>query len=405
MVRTVTINGYPLELRGDTYVVLVLHPQGRLSGELCAQLEHALDGLVDAGVVRAPGAAQLHFFKTADLPDKELLQSIVPPAQIDVLKPVLTVITRPERKPQLFDTMVRWREIAERLDLPLWEVAVQYEVDASGWTREAVVAHMRMLERSMYRQTHAAYEEDLVVPESPFKPDRTSAWKRYAASPRRVTGALMADTVKWAYGAGAGIPGVETVAGPMGSGGGYVHAALWAVKETRGYTDHDLLRGLFVAAGIGALAFTRTEPTGECIGCTGECGICGAMAAGGIAEMVGASPEVVERAASLSLQSAIGLPCDPIPGGFGQPCRSRIITATCMANVFVDLALSGHDAVLPLHEAIDVADDVGRQLSPELLCTSRGGACATPTARRQASAYRAWFEESEPADRPPGNLI
>jgi hypothetical protein len=58
-----------------------------------------------------------------------------------------------------------------------------------------------------------------------------------------------------------------------------------------------------------------------------------------------------------------------------------------------------------LHEALDVADDVGHQLLPDLLCTSRGGACVAPAARKQAAAYRTWFEESEPGKRPPGKLI
>lgn len=105
------------------------------------------------------------------------------------------------------------------------------------------------------------------------------------------------------------------------------------------------------------------------------------------------------------MQAAIGLPCDPIPGGLSQPCRSRILQAVAMAHVFADLALAGHSAVLPLHEAIDVADTVGRSLPPELLCTSEGGACATPTARRCQAAFGRWLEESRPEERPPGNLI
>jgi L-serine dehydratase len=193
----------------------------------------------------------------------------------------------------------------------------------------------------------------------------------------------------------------------MGSGGGYVHAALWAVKEAHSFDDDDLLRGLFVAAGVGAIAFSRTEPTGEVIGCTGECGICGAMAAAGIAEMAGASPEQVENAAALHLQAFIGMPCDPIPGGMGQPCRSRIIAAIMSAHTFADLAMAGRDAVLRLHEVIDVADQVGRRLPPELLCTSRGGACNTPSARMRAAQFQEWFEETQNRgeSRPPANLI
>jgi L-serine dehydratase len=193
----------------------------------------------------------------------------------------------------------------------------------------------------------------------------------------------------------------------MGSGGGYIYTALCVVQDVQGFSDDDLLRGLFIAAGIGAIAYTRTEPTGEVIGRTGECGTCGAMAAAAIAEMAGGMPEQVENAASLSLQALIGMPCDPIPGGLSRPCRSRIIAATCLASVFADLALARRDAVLPLHEAIDVADAVGRQLPVELLCTSRGGACSAPAARRQAAAFRVWYEQTqvEGIQRPPGNLI
>jgi len=147
------------------------------------------------------------------------------------------------------------------------------------------------------------------------------------------------------------------------------------------------------------------DPRATAIGCTGEAGMCGAMSAAGIAEMVGADPQQVEDAASLTLQAFTGMPCDPMPGGSCQPCRSRVIAATCMAHVFADLALAGHAAVLPLHEAIDVADAVGRALPPSLLCTSEGGACAAPTALTLREEFRRWFDETPPQERPPGSLI
>ena len=324
-----------------------------------------------------------------------------------VLDPILPVLDTPRRKPQLFDSMVRWREIATERGLSLAATAIQYEMDASGWSSEQVIAYMRMIERAMYRQTHAVYEEQLVIPTTPFRPNTAADWVQHMASPRRLTDGVTAQTLKWVHGAGAGIPGVPVVAGPMGSGGGYIHAALWAVKETHGFSDDDLLRGLFVAAGIGAIAYTRTAPTGEVTGCTGETGICGAMAAAAIAEMAGGTPEQVENAASLLLQAVIGMPCDPIAGGAGQPCRSRVLTTTCMAHVFADLALAGRDAILPLHEVIDVADQVGRSLPPGLLCTGRDGAAVAPTAQRKAIAFREWFDMTvrEGIRRPPGNLI
>jgi L-serine dehydratase len=402
MVETVTVNGFPLHTIGDTYALLVFDAQKQVGepqlAELVASHEVAVDG---RGVLRA--------YMLAVEPDLValggLLSANLPGVTVAVLKPLLPVISPLDRKPQLFDTMTQWREIAASEDLPLWEVAVQYEMDASGWPRAWIIDRMRMLAGLMRRQTRAVYEEDVVVPTSPFKPDFAGRWAAHAASGRAVADGVTAQTIKWAYGAGSGIPGVVVVPGPMGGGAGYIYAAMSAVQDARGLSEDDLLRGLFVAAGIGAIAYTRSAPTGEVTGCTGEAGTCGAMAAAAIVEMVGGSPAHVENAASLALQAFTGMPCDPMPGGICQPCRSRILAATCMAHVFADLALAGHEAVLPLHEAIDVADGIGRGLPPELLCSSAGGACAAPAAQVCRTDFERWFAESKPEERPPASLI
>ena len=148
-------------------------------------------------------------------------------------------------------------------------------------------------------------------------------WPVDQKSGRPFAGAEIAEAIRFAFGAAVKQPGVQIVPGPMGTGGGYIYAALFAVKEARGFTDDDLLRGLFIAAGVGAIAYTRTEPTGEVIGCTGECGVCSAMASAAIVEMAGGTPEQVENAASFVIQAMMGLPCDPLLGGFDQPCTSR----------------------------------------------------------------------------------
>jgi L-serine dehydratase len=419
MIETRVVDGYPLRTRGDAHVLLVFdpHPVPTLPIAAFVTAVSGLPGLIEVGASAAvvedsdpqPSNIRgtLHWARSAEPPDPNAIRRKLPGFRVAVLDPILPVLDTPARKPQLFDSMIRWREVAAERGLSLVEAAIQYEMDASGWSSEQVIATMRMIERAMYRQTHAVYEEPLDVPSTPFRPDMAADWAQHMASPRRLTDGITAQTIKWAYGAGAGIPGVPVVAGPMGSGGGYVHAALWAVKEAYGFSDDDLLAGLFIAAGVGAIAFSRTEPTGEVTGCTGETGICGAMAAAGITEMAGGTPEEAEHAASLLLQAVVGVPCDPIAGGAGQPCRSRIINTTCMAHVFADLALAGRDAILPLHEVIDIVDHVGRSLPPGLLCTGRAGAAATPTAQRKAIAFREWFEMTvrEGIRRPPGNLI
>jgi L-serine dehydratase len=407
IIETRLMDGYPLRTKGDSYVLLVFDPENALFLSTFEAAVADLPGTVELGTGAVDGRGTMHWVRLAERPDLTALREALPGYRIALLDPILPVLDRPGRKPQLFDTMVRWREIATERGLSLAETAIQYEMDASGWSREQVVACMRITERAMYRQTHAIYEEPVALPVTPFRRNTTAEWAPHVASPRHLTDGVTAQTLKWAHGAGAGIPGVPVVAGPMGAGGGYIYAALWAVKEAHGFSDDDLLRGLFIAAGIGAIAYTRTAPTGEITGCSGETGICGAMAAAAIAEMADGTPEQVENAASLLLQAMIGIPCDPIAGGAGQPCRSRVLVATCMAHVFADLALAGRDAVLPLHEVIDVLDQVGRSLPPGLLCTGRAGVAVTPTAQRKAVEFREWFDMTvrEGLSRPPGNLI
>ena len=271
MIETRVVDGYPLRTKGDAHVLLVFDPdpaplaRRRVRDVRCP----GLPGLVEIGASTpwSPGEfgnphlsvrGILHWARLAEPPDLDAIRRKLPGFRVAVLDPILPVLDTPGRKPQLFDTMVRWREVAAERGLSLAETAIQYEMDASGWSREQVVDYMRMIERAMYRQTHAVYEEQLVVPTTPFRPNTTADWVQHMASPRRLTDGITSQTLKWVHGAGAGIPGVPVVAGPMGSGGGYIHAALWAVKEAHGFSDDDLLRGLFVAAGIGAIAYTRT---------------------------------------------------------------------------------------------------------------------------------------------------
>jgi L-serine dehydratase len=174
--------------------------------------------------------------------------------------------------------------------------------------------------------------------------------------------------------------GIPVVPGPHGAGGGVVASSVTAVANEYDVPDEVVIRALAIAGAVGAIAYTRAQPTGEMMGCTGEMGISGCMASALICEMVGGTPEQVENAASFYLQQAIGWPCDPIIGGNGQPCFSRGFNAAIMPIVCADVALSGRSAVLPFHEVLDVAWEIGSALPEELRCTSKGGCAACPTA-------------------------
>jgi L-serine dehydratase len=284
--------------------------------------------------------------------------------------------------------MVQWRELAAESGTSLFETALRYEEAASAWPRSRILAAMERIRGLLHEQVHAAYGPAGEATALPFSRRDDKIWPSYLATGRSLSGSVTGHALKLALGVNAKVRGTPIVPGPMGTGGGYLYSALYAVAQDRGFTDQDVLRGLFIAAGVGAIAYTRTEATGEVIGCAGECGVCSAMTAAAIVEMAGGTPAQVENAASFAIQAMTGLPCDPIPGGFEQPCFSRIISAVTGALSFADLALAGSDAVLPFHEALDVADKIGRSLPAELRCTS-GGCSHSPTGRRLTQAFTA----------------
>lgn len=392
MIETVWVNGYAFSGKGDTYVVCVFDPKRDLDGEEVVERVIRCQSVIERGSGQGQTGGIMYWFKTEEEPSQSLF-AVLTGYDYAVMKPVLPVTTISAKRPQLFDTMVEWRRLAKKEGKTMPEVAIDYEVAASGWTRDSVVAYMRdVVKPAMYRRTHALYEENVTPLCTPFSEFHYQKW--YAAMPvLPVNMGVISKAIQYVMAGQPPVPGVLNVPGPMGTGGGFLYGALSAVQEELGLSEEDVLRGLFVGAGVGVICYTRTGPTGEVIGCTGECGCCTAMAAAAITEMLHGTPEQIEAAASMALQAAEGWPCDPIPGGKDMPCMSRVLFIASMSIVFSQWALAGQDPVLPFHEVVDVADKIGRSLSSDLLCTARGGHCDTPTARCTIAKFRAWHEQ------------
>lgn len=306
------------------------------------------------------------------------------------LRPVLPVQASKKRKPQLFSSFEEWIEVARKKEMNLAQVAILYEMNSSGWEKQEIVEYMKKVKLFMKRQTQTVYEKNEKVLWTPFSGYHYEKWESYQKEHTPLAGNVVSLAIHYALGVQALIRGVKMVPGPMGTGGGYLYAAMRAVQETRHFSEERVLEGLFVAAGVGAICYTRTNPTGEVVGCAGECGVCGAMAAAAITFMAGGTHEQIEEAASLTLQAAFGWPCDPIPGGDNQPCLSRVLTMVTMAITFSDLALSGRQGVIPFHEVVDAVAEMGKKMPADLKCTSQGGLCDTPCGKRCRKEFEKW---------------
>lgn len=98
------------------------------------------------------------------------------------------------------------------------------------------------------------------------------------------------------------------------------------------------------------------------------------MAAGALAEVMGATPEQVENAAEIAMEHNLGLTCDPIGGLVQVPCIERNAMAAIKAISAARMALRGNgEHYVSLDQVIKTMRDTGRDMQTKYKETSRGG--------------------------------
>ena len=118
--------------------------------------------------------------------------------------------------------------------------------------------------------------------------------------------------------------GGRIVTAPTNGAAGIVPAVLhFYDKFISGANDDGVVRFLLTAAAIGILFKENASISGAEVGCQGEVGSACAMAAGGLCEVLGGTPEQVENAAEIGIEHNLGLTCDPVGGLVQIPCIER----------------------------------------------------------------------------------
>jgi L-serine dehydratase len=172
------------------------------------------------------------------------------------------------------------------------------------------------------------------------------------------------------------------VAAPTAGAAGMVPGTLLALSEERGFDDAATVRGLVVAGGFGALVAARAELSGAAGGCQAEQGVGAAMAAGGLAFLLGGDPETCVHAAALTLQNTLGLACDPVAGLVEVPCVVRNGFTAMLALAGAQTALAGVRSVIPMDEVVEAMVRIGEAMPRSLKETADGGLAMTPTGCR-----------------------
>ena len=131
---------------------------------------------------------------------------------------------------------------------------------------------------------------------------------------------------------------------------------------------------LLTAAAIGGIVKTNASISGAECGCQAEVGSAAAMAAAGLAAVMGGSVEQVENAAEIALEHHLGMTCDPIRGLVQVPCIERNGLGAIKAVAAASLALRGDGKhLVPLDAAIETMRQTGRDMHEKYKETSLGG--------------------------------
>ena len=169
--------------------------------------------------------------------------------------------------------------------------------------------------------------------------------------------------------------GGQVVTAPTNGAAGVLPAVIrYWLDHVPGATAARVGEFLLTAAAIGGLIKRNASISGAEAGCQAEVGSAAAMAAAGLAAVLGGSPEQIENAAEIALEHHLGMTCDPVRGLVQVPCIERNGLGAIKAVSAASLALRGDGIhLVPLDSAIETMRQTGRDMHAHYKETSLGG--------------------------------
>ncbi|MEI6244136.1 MAG: L-serine ammonia-lyase, iron-sulfur-dependent, subunit alpha [Acidobacteriota bacterium] len=295
-----------------------------------------------------------------------------------VLNPVLPVLSQPDAK-------LPYRSCAELMaldagrEIPLWKWAVDYEKARGALTDEAVLAMMvdivRILRRSIAQGVAGTTYADRVLGHQSglFAAKMKSGGLLNGGALNR---AILYTTALMEVKSSMGV----IVAAPTAGACAALPASVIAIAEEMNLGEEDMARAMLAAGAIGVFIAGPWTFAAEVGGCQAEGGSAAAMAAAALVTLGGGNLTQATSAASMALQSMLGLICDPVAARVEVPCLGKNIIAASNAFSCANIALAGFDQVIPFDEVVDAARRVADRMPREHRCTSLGGLATTPTA-------------------------
>ncbi|MDP8162100.1 L-serine ammonia-lyase [Pasteurella skyensis] len=169
--------------------------------------------------------------------------------------------------------------------------------------------------------------------------------------------------------------GGRVVTAPTNGACGIVPAVLaYYEKFITTLTPEIIERYLLTCGVVGSLYKMNASISGAEVGCQGEVGVACSMAAAGLTEILGGSPDQVFIAAEVAMEHNLGLTCDPVGGQVQVPCIERNAIAAVKAINASRMALRRTTKPkVSLDKVIETMYETGKDMNTKYRETSQGG--------------------------------
>jgi L-serine dehydratase len=139
--------------------------------------------------------------------------------------------------------------------------------------------------------------------------------------------------------------------------------------------NNNIVKFILTAGEIGTLYKKKATISAAMGGCQAEIGVSSSMAAAGLTEIMGGTPEQVLQAAEIAMEHHLGLTCDPVGGLVQIPCIERNAMGAIKAITAAYLAMESKskEAIVSLDDVIATMWEIAQDMNQKYKETSEGG--------------------------------
>lgn len=168
----------------------------------------------------------------------------------------------------------------------------------------------------------------------------------------------------------------RVITAPTNGASGVIPAVLlYMYSFTYHRSAENVIRFLLTAGQVGILFKKKATISAAMGGCQAEIGVSSAMAAAGLTEVLGGSPDQVLTAAEIAMEHHLGLTCDPVGGLVQIPCIERNCMGAMKAITAANLAMQTNpkNAKVSFDQVVQSMWDTAQNMSTKFKETSEGG--------------------------------